>query len=57
MMSMRNLGKPICYQCDREVGYLFEDSRCKDCTRLTPEEVIYGVEREDCSTGDEEEGV
>lgn len=29
----------ICYQCDKEVTYLFDDGRCKDCTRLTPEEV------------------
>ena len=28
-----------CYQCDKQVDYLFEDGRCKDCTRLTPEEV------------------
>lgn len=28
-----------CYQCDKPVAYLFSDSRCKDCTRLTPEEV------------------
>ena len=28
-----------CYQCDKDVSYLFADSRCKDCTRLTPEEV------------------
>ena len=29
----------ICYQCEKEVEYLFDDARCKDCTRLTPEEV------------------
>ena len=28
-----------CYQCEEKVDYLFDDSRCKDCTRLTPEEV------------------
>ena len=28
-----------CYQCEKEVNYLFDDSRCKDCTRLTPDEV------------------
>lgn len=28
-----------CYQCDEEVSYLFPDSRCINCTRLTPEEV------------------
>ena len=27
-----------CYQCDREVDYLFDDGRGKCCTRLTPEE-------------------
>lgn len=27
-----------CYQCDK-FRYLFADSRCADCTRLTPEEV------------------
>ena len=29
----------ICYQCDKEVPYIFADSRCKDCTRLTPAEM------------------
>jgi|GEM_PF-4101544 len=28
-----------CYQCERETPYLFADSRCCDCTRLTFEEV------------------
>ncbi len=28
-----------CYQCERETAYLFADSRCCDCTRLTVEEV------------------
>lgn len=28
-----------CYQCERETTYLFADSRCCDCTRLTVEEV------------------
>ena len=28
-----------CYQCDKLVAYLFSDARCKDCTRMTPEEV------------------
>jgi len=36
----------ICYQCETEVDYLFEDARCIDCTRLTPEEVS-GVEYSD----------
>ena len=33
----------ICYQCENEVMYLFADSRCKDCTRLTPDEVVGNV--------------
>lgn len=41
-----------CYQCDRETAYLFADSRCCDCTRLTVEEVtgeqpLFEVEYED----------
>ena len=32
--------KPTCYQCEEEVVYLFDDGRCSDCTRLTPEEVM-----------------
>ena len=28
-----------CYQCDKEVQWLAPDSRCGDCTRLTPEQV------------------
>ena len=28
-----------CYQCEKECNYLFDDSRCWECTRLTPEEV------------------
>ena len=28
-----------CYQCGKPDVYLFEDSRCGECTRLTPEEV------------------
>ena len=32
-------GTNLCYQCDKRVDYLFADSRCKDCTRLTIEEV------------------
>ncbi len=31
--------KPTCFQCDKEVKYLFADCRCWECTRLTPEEV------------------
>lgn len=29
----------ICYQCNKHCNYLFDDSRCKSCTRLTPDEV------------------
>jgi|GEM_PF-5214676 len=32
-------GTPICYQCDKPVNWLAPDSRCKDCTHLTPEEL------------------
>lgn len=32
----------ICYQCEKRVVYLFDDGRCKDCTRMTPEEVRGG---------------
>lgn len=28
-----------CYQCDKQVNYLFDDGRCGECTRLTQEEV------------------
>tara|TARA_R110000737_G_scaffold230712_2_gene244219 strand:- start:3125 stop:3508 length:384 start_codon:yes stop_codon:yes gene_type:complete len=28
-----------CYQCEEAVPYLFDDSRCINCTRLTPEEI------------------
>ena len=28
-----------CYECGRAVSWLAGDGRCKDCTRLTPEEV------------------
>lgn len=28
-----------CYQCDKPVPYLFGDSRCSDCTRLSPRQV------------------
>jgi len=28
-----------CYQCDKEVNYLFDDGRGKCCTRLTKEEI------------------
>lgn len=26
---------PTCYQCDKQVSYLFDDGRCSDCTRLS----------------------
>lgn len=29
----------VCYQCEKPCSYLFDDGRCKSCTRLTPEEV------------------
>ena len=29
-----------CYQCGKECGWLAPDSRCADCTRYTPEEII-----------------
>lgn len=28
-----------CYQCGKPSTWLAADSRCPDCTRLTPEEV------------------
>jgi hypothetical protein len=31
--------KWTCYQCDKPVAYLFDDSRGECCTRLTPEEI------------------
>lgn len=40
----------ICYQCEKKVGYLFDDGRCKSCTRLTPEEVM----GEECGERDSE---
>jgi len=36
----------ICYECENRVSYLFDDSRCKDCTRLTLEEVQGNVRQE-----------
>ena len=36
-----------CYQCDKPVKYLFPDSRCKDCTRITPEELVGDVDYDD----------
>ena len=34
-----------CYECEEEVKWLADDGRCKDCTRLTPEEVEGKVEQ------------
>jgi len=28
-----------CYQCEQPTAYLFPDSRCSECTRLTPDEL------------------
>ena len=36
---MQTSSLPECYQCGKQVTYLFDDARCGDCTRLTPEEV------------------
>lgn len=45
-----------CYQCEKDVLYLFDDSRCKDCTRLS----IKDVQGHDCygenNLGDEHYG-
>lgn len=30
----------FCYQCGEKVFYLFQDGRCKSCTRMLPEEVM-----------------
>jgi hypothetical protein len=37
---LARLTRPHCYQCDKQVTYLFEDGRCGACTRLTPEEAV-----------------
>lgn len=31
-----------CYQCEKMVPHLFMDSRCKDCTRISPDELTGG---------------
>jgi hypothetical protein len=31
-----------CFQCEKVVNYLFDDCRCGECTRMTPEEVHGG---------------
>lgn len=38
--------KRYCYQCDKEVIYLFNDGRGGCCTRLTPEEIQGTIEDE-----------
>lgn len=38
-MIIDDLPFSFCYQCDKRSIWLAEDGRCKDCTRLTPEEV------------------
>lgn len=37
---LAKMTRPHCYQCDKQVAYLFDDGRCGGCTRLTPEEVV-----------------
>lgn len=39
LAKLNREAKPICYECDKPCWYLFDDARCADCTRLTPEEV------------------
>jgi len=36
----RDFRNNFCYQCGEQVVYLFQDGRCKSCTRMLPEEVI-----------------
>lgn len=45
----------ICYQCDEETNWLAPDSRCKNCTRLTPEEIRGEECIEDDGLEDEDE--
>jgi hypothetical protein len=35
-----------CYECEQESDYLFDDSRCKTCTRMTPDEVVGAIKEE-----------
>lgn len=37
--TVKNTDLKECYQCDKPVLYLFGDSRCGECTRLTVDEV------------------
>lgn len=32
-----DVSQPHCYQCDRQVSYLFPDGRCSRCTRVQPD--------------------
>lgn len=43
-----------CYQCDEVTTWLAPDSRCKNCTRMTPEE-IQGCETVEPELEDEQE--
>lgn len=54
MASTTDLSGWTCYQCEKPTTYLFEDSRCSRCTRLTPEEVINGRDEEDDEEDDDE---
>lgn len=36
------VGDRACYECGRKTAYLFDDGRCGNCTRLTPDEIIGG---------------
>lgn len=36
-----------CYECEKDVDYLFDDSRCNKCTRSTPEEVRGDIKEND----------
>ena len=38
-INIRESEMKVCYQCDKVVPHLFADARCKDCTRLTREEI------------------
>ena len=44
-----------CYQCDEVVKWLAPDSRCKNCTRLTPAELQGEVGTEELELEEEEE--
>ena len=38
----------FCYQCDKEVLYLFADGRGSCCTRLTKDEIEGNVDPDPC---------